>query len=79
MTGLGYLNPPGGALSQLSPKANGFGALSRPNGLLSGLASSALRPSPYELVTRTQTVTLERRVWEALDKGGSVDVSLFRP
>ena len=75
MTGLKYLNPPsyGGAL------ANALGASYQPRGQLSGLASVALPPNPYELVTRTQTVILERRVWDALDRRETVNLPLFRP
>ena len=75
MNGLGYLNPP----SALSRLANSLGTSSRTRGQLSGLANVALRPNPYELVTREQTVTLERRVWDALDTGETVNVPLFRP
>lgn len=79
MTGLKYLNPPGAVLPSQLSLADALGAPVRPNGLLGGLSAAALRPNPYELVTRQQTVTLERRVWEALDRGETVNVPLFRP
>ena len=79
MTGLKYLNPPSTAFPQLSPLASALGISSLPRGQLSGLAAVAIRPNPYELVAREQTVTLEGRVWDALDRGETVNVPLFRP
>ena len=79
MTGLRYLNPPSTAFPQLSPLASVLGASSLPRGQLSGLAAVAIRSNPYELVTKEQTVTLERRVWDALDRRETVNVPLFRP
>ena len=79
MSGLRYLTPPDAVLPSRSPLADALGPSRRPNGLLSGLFAAESRPNPYELVTREQTVTLERRVWEALDRGDPIDVSLFRP
>ena len=79
MTGLRYLNPPSTTFPQLSPLASALGTSSRQRGQLSGLAAVAIRPNPYELVTREQTVTLERRVWDALDRRETVNVPLFRP
>lgn len=64
-------------IAKMSPRrsivADALGARPQLNGLLRG------RPNPYEMESRPQMVTLERRVWDALDRREAFNVPLVRP
>lgn len=55
------------------------GLVPRYSALARLLAEAEKLPKPLDRLTLPQTVTLDRWAWEALNRGETVTLSLYRP